>query len=246
MANIQELYSEDIAATLSELNAAKLRHDEAIKKQLLFGLSEEKVVEFIGNNLLFCLVMIIANKHKGLIIGSNGYNSYELNVEADDIGNFLITEIPDDIYESIKYIDIFINFIESFFKSNDFFNITQLEQNFRATPNYIISLTDYENDYLEEFTYREDYLLLEKYIYFYNRIEEVFKKNIKIILEKNMTGEFVSIMETLKENYPFQNMLQEAKFPEDKMHYGYKPTKDDLKEMLKICFNYEHIVKEDK
>lgn len=223
MKELQEIYTSGIVASKEEFEYSKLKYEKAVGAFLLRGLSEEEVVDFIGNNLLMSLILILRLEPLDLSIGMSCYDETELYFNENDICKVLTKNHKSTQPNFKDIVDDFCRYVSHVLENCVYHDVANLPF-FIKTPGKIIYFTDYETEYLEEYTYSEDLVFKEKYMLFYERVKRVFYKNILEILEGNLYGRYRGLFDMFSSNYEFRDACKEAGYD---MLYTVNHTEDE-------------------
>ena len=221
MSDLLELYLNEIEVAKENIRIARMHYDDVVKNYLCNKLSDEKVVQFISDNVFMVLHAIACMKKDNYVIGCNGYDFPELRINEPDILGTFHDFLTEDLYKELsKEIDMFERIIEIFYEKNSYYEVTNFAFRIMLKKGFYICFTDYEIEYGDEWSYYENYIILKQYKYFYQRLETLMRKHIRKIVLDNINCISIGLFNLILQDHDLRQIITKHGFKDDKLIYG--------------------------
>ena len=220
MSDLLESYLNKIEVAKENIRITKMHYDDVVKNYLCNKLSDEKVVQFISDNVFMVLHAIACIKKDNYVIGCNGYDFTELYINESDILDTFRDFLTKDLYKELdKEIDMIERVIETFYEKNGNYEVTNFTFGITPKKGFYICFTDYDTEYGDEWSYYENYIILKQYKYFYQRLETLMRKHIRKIVLDNINCISRGLFDLILQDYDFREIIAKHGFKDDKSIY---------------------------
>ena len=154
LANLQEIYKNHVAVAAKEIEDAEKRYQNVILHYLCKHLPDEEVFKFIGDGVVYALIMIDCVDQKDYeLTNENGYAD-QITVDIENIER-IIDWLAIDKKADEYILRVFKKIVKGYFKDYaNHYNITELNGQHVKIGHHSIHFTDYEIDLQEGYQYK--------------------------------------------------------------------------------------------
>lgn len=200
MPELQEEYRNKVVVAFQEMRDAETRYYEVVHDYLCFKLTEEEIITYIGNSLLFASMAVYAYEHDQYQICKSGYSLGEISIGFDELEK-IINNFADlhNMNDEPKFM-YFKKILENFYEDCDTYVITNLNGDGIKVGGRWIDFADYNVEYHDEWSYSETFNFHDRYKDFFGRVKHVFEKHFPFIIENVMSGKHTGIADLLAED----------------------------------------------
>lgn len=210
---------------------SKLIYENMIRRSLLEELSDDQVMDFIGDNLFMSLVLISRFYNLELSIGTHDNKLSFLCFDAEDISKVINNDLKID--EHVKAL--FCKCLSRPFNDYSYQRIFELPLSIDIDDDISVSFIDCDVEhykYLEKWNCEENFAFKDKYEYFYERMAFIFSRNSKEIFDGNLNGKYVGLLDVLLMDTVLKDMCKKAGYNSiNKSSY----SKEMKEKMIEIC-----------